>query len=83
MHGKFELGMHSIVVIGYEDNWVGTVHSFHYLNPYWEGEPVIKPRCSAIKWLRDGVMRNSGKAGTIQYWTETNPSGGSKGWLVD
>lgn len=69
VHGKFELGMHSIVVIGWEENFWGTVQMAWYLNPFWEGTKDIKPRCSSIKWLRDGVKRNQGRAAVIQYWT--------------
>ena len=86
VHGKLELVMHSIVVIGYEDDFWGTLKMVHYVNPYTFTAGVSEPpqpRMSNFEWLRKGVKRNNGIDGVIQYWTDKNTAGGSDGWLVD
>ena len=83
VHGRFDLGMHSIVVIGYTDNWCGTVQLVWILNPFNADHADIAPRTAKVEWLRKGVEANAPKGGVIQYWTEKNSGGGDDGWLVD
>jgi hypothetical protein len=71
VHGKFPLGMHSIVVTGvgladydWEDDTV------NYINPYWRGSKTVKESTSLFKvYLKLGVENNNGVAGVIQYWS--------------
>ena len=64
VHGKFPLGMHSIVVIGTDDD----EEQVGYINPYWEGTKDVSVRWSAFKWLHDGILKNNGCAATMQHW---------------
>ncbi len=65
VHGKFPLGMHSIVVFGTDDDddQVG------YINPAWQqSKDEVKERWSGFKWLHDGIMGNNAKPAVIQHW---------------
>jgi hypothetical protein len=64
VHGKFPLGMHSIVVFGTDDDY----DQVGYINPYWQGSKEVKERWSAFSWLHDGILGNNTKAATMQYW---------------
>lgn len=70
VHGKFALGMHSIVVIGVtvaDYPWEGEMVT--YINPYWVGTKSVQARTSSFKdYLKLGVEANDGKAAVIQYW---------------
>jgi hypothetical protein len=83
VNGRFDLGMHTIVLIGYTDDWCGTVQLVWILNPFNADHADIAPRTVKVDWLRKGVEANAGKGGVIQYWTEKNSAGGGDGWLVD
>ena len=53
VHGKFPLGMHSIVVIGTDDD----EEQVGYINPYWEGtKDVASKGAEAVSsgwgWLK-------------------------------
>jgi hypothetical protein len=64
VHGKFALGMHTIVVVGTDDDR----DQVEYINPYWEGAKEVSARWSPFKWLHDGVLGNKGFAATMQHW---------------
>lgn len=70
VHGKFALGMHSIVVIGVmvaDYPWEGAMVT--YINPYWTGTKSVQARTSSFKdYLKIGVEANDGKPAVIQYW---------------
>ncbi len=83
VHGNFGLGMHTIVVVGYTASFFGTVELVWILNPFNADHADIAPRTASVDWLRKGVEANAGKGGVVQYWTDKNPAGGDKGWLVD
>lgn len=65
VHGKFPLGMHSIVVFGTDDG----VDQVGYVNPYWSQDPSeVKTRWSPFSWLKGGISSNKPFNGTIQHW---------------
>ena len=70
IHGKFPLGMHSIVVTGVsvaDFSW--ELEQVTYINPAWKTEKIAFSRTSAFKGYLDvGVEKNAGKTGVIQHW---------------
>ncbi|HEX8568159.1 MAG TPA: papain-like cysteine protease family protein [Pyrinomonadaceae bacterium] len=72
VHGKFALGLHSIVITAVtvaDNSWEEDRESTTYINPYWKGDKVVAPRTSFFKdYLKQGVENNNGVAGVIQYW---------------
>ena len=75
IHGKFAQGIHSIVVTGvsvatgfFES---GDEEMTSYINPYWTGTKEVRERTSAFnKYVKDGVERQDGQTGVIQYWAK-------------
>ena len=73
IHGKFGMGIHSIVITG-----VSVATGFFesedeemtsYINPYWTGTKEVKERSSKFnEYVKLGVERQNGQAGVIQYW---------------
>ena len=71
IHGKFPLGMHSIVITGvsvadysWDDDEMVT-----YINPFWVGTKQVSIRTSSFNdYLKIGVSNNDGRNGVIQYW---------------
>ncbi len=65
VHGKFPLGMHSIMVFGVDHD----ADQVGYVNPYWkQDKSEVKTRWSPFSWLHDGIFRNTGHAACIQHW---------------
>lgn len=72
VHGKFGLGVHSIVVTGVtvaDWSWQEDEETASYINPYWEGEKKVHARTSSFKtYMKKGVENHNGIAGVLQYW---------------
>jgi hypothetical protein len=71
VHGKFPLGMHSIVVTGVSvADSAGEDDQVTYINPYWTGTKEVFARTSSFKlYVKIGVENNNGVSGVIQYWS--------------
>lgn len=72
LHGKFGLGIHSIVitevtVAGLLDS--SDIETAGYINPHWVGEKKVRPRVSSFKdYVKLGVENQVGIAGVLQHW---------------